>query len=181
MLQRDFPGKNVIEYEVDEDDGKHNGAQAFKLALRQSPDRIIHAEVRDQDANLYVRACTRGHEGSMTTVHVNMLEDVPEAITDMCMMDNRGMDSMRLVRRIAEFVCHIGLELALVEGQRKLVRVGEFEYQGGHVVVRDWIRYSRVKKDWEFPMDITPKFRSRMREAAPEIYNMVTGKRGQNG
>ncbi|WJH37083.1 ATPase, T2SS/T4P/T4SS family [Paenibacillus sp. CC-CFT747] len=97
MLKRDFPDRNIIEYEMDETDPKHSGEQAFKLALRQSPKRIVHAEIRDEDANLYVRACTRGHEGSMTSVHVNQLEDVPEAITDMCMMDGRGMNPDRLV------------------------------------------------------------------------------------
>ncbi|MCD9026010.1 ATPase, T2SS/T4P/T4SS family [Cohnella silvisoli] len=86
MLARDFPDKNVVEYESDEDDPIHGPRQAFKLALRQSPQRICHAEIRDEDANIYVRACTRGHEGSITSVHANGLEDVPDTITDMCMM-----------------------------------------------------------------------------------------------
>ncbi|WP_308636153.1 ATPase, T2SS/T4P/T4SS family [Paenibacillus silvisoli] len=100
MLRRDFPEKNVIEYEADEDDALHRSTQAFKLALRQSPQRIVHAEIRDEDANIYVRACTRGHAGSMTTLHANMLEDVPEAIADMCMLDGRGMNPERLTKRI---------------------------------------------------------------------------------
>jgi len=86
MLARDFPDKNVVEYEAEEDDPMHGPRQAFKLALRQSPQRICHAEIRDEDANIYVRACTRGHEGSITSVHANSLEDVPDAITDMCMI-----------------------------------------------------------------------------------------------
>lgn len=43
-LARDFPDKNVIEYEAEEDDPQHGSRQAFKLALRQSPQRICHAE-----------------------------------------------------------------------------------------------------------------------------------------
>lgn len=46
MLKRDFPGKNIIEYEVDEEDRRHDSQAAFKLALRQSPQRICHAEKR---------------------------------------------------------------------------------------------------------------------------------------
>src|SRR5690606_28516228 len=96
MLKRDYPERNIVEYEVSDDD-KHNANQALKLALRQSPERIIHAEIRDEDANIYVRACTRGHRGSMTTVHANHLEDVPDVIVDMCMLDKRSMDTERLL------------------------------------------------------------------------------------
>lgn len=154
-IKRDFPEKNVIEYEIDEEDQRHDGRQAFKLALRQSPKRICHAEIRDVDANIYVRACTRGHEGSITTVHVNGLEDAPDAITDMCMMDGRGMDPKRLVRRITEYVTQIGLEMAIVNGKRKLVRIGEYEYKDGDVCVRDIVRYNFVSNDWSYPADFS--------------------------
>lgn len=143
MLKRDFPHKNVIEYEVSEHDSLHSGNQAFKLALRQSPKRICHAEIRDDDANIYVRACTRGHEGSLTSVHVNELEDAPDAIADMCMLDGRGMNPARLTKRITEYVTQIGLEMGLVDGKRKLLRIGEYVYDLNRdtVTVRDIVRY----------------------------------------
>lgn len=150
MLGRDFPHKNIIEYEIDEEDERHSGRQAFKLALRQSPRRIVHAEIRDEDANLYVRACTRGHEGSMTTVHINELEDAPAAITDMCMLDGRGMNSERLTKRIADYVTQIGLEMAVVNGKRRLVRIGEYAYAQGEVSVHDIVRYDEERGDWEW-------------------------------
>lgn len=151
MLKRDFPHKNIIEYEIGDDDLHHGGRQAFKLALRQSPRRICHAEIRDLDANIYVRACTRGHEGSVTSIHANELEDVPDAITDMCMLDERGMDPVRLRKRITEFVTQIGFEMAVVEGKRRIVRVGEFGYQDGEVTVREIVKYNSAAKIWEFP------------------------------
>ncbi|MFF2483272.1 ATPase, T2SS/T4P/T4SS family [Paenibacillus sp. NPDC058071] len=151
MLGRDFPAKNVVEYETDEDDPQHGSAQAFKLALRQSPQRIIHAEIRDNDANIYVRACTRGHSGSMTTVHANTLEDVPEAITDMCMLDGRGMNPERLVKRIAEYVTQIGIEMRQVGERRVVARIGEIRYERGSVTVRDWARFEESIGDWVYP------------------------------
>lgn len=175
MIKRDFPNKNVIEYEVDEEDPKHDGAQAFKLALRQSPKRICHAEIRDKDANMYVRACTRGHDGSVTTVHASTLEDAPEAIADMCMMDERGMDPERLVRRIAEYVTHIGLEMAIVNGKRKLVRIGEFEYKDGAVRVRDWVRYSYADDRWLFPMCVSSKAMDRLARFDPAGFREMNG------
>ncbi|WP_219833893.1 ATPase, T2SS/T4P/T4SS family [Paenibacillus sp. R14(2021)] len=151
MLQQDFPEKNVIEYEVDEEDQLHGSGQAFKLALRQSPQRIIHAEIRDEDANIYVRACTRGHAGSMTTLHANTLEDVPEAITDMCMQDGRGMNGDRLMKRITEYVTQIGIEMRFAGGRRRLVRLAEMAWERGEPVVREWAVFDEAAGDWTYP------------------------------
>ncbi|MBJ6361528.1 ATPase, T2SS/T4P/T4SS family [Paenibacillus sp. GCM10012307] len=149
-LRRDFPNKNIVEYETDEEDGLHNAPQAFKLALRQSPQRIIHAEIRDEDANIYVRACTRGHSGSMTTVHANTLEDVPEAITDMCMLDGRAMNPERLMKRITEYVTQVGIEMRQVDGKRRIVRIGGLYWTNGQTEVKEWVHYDRKQGTWVF-------------------------------
>jgi pilus assembly protein CpaF len=153
MLRRTFPEKNVIEYEADEEDPTHDSAQAFKLALRQSPQRIVHAEIRDEDANMYVRACTRGHRGSMTTVHANALEDVPETIADMCMLDGRAVDDNRLVRRITRMVTEVGIEMRIVGGKRRIVRIGRFEWRPDGPHVRDWAMYDPERDDWTIAPD----------------------------
>ncbi|GAB2671048.1 ATPase, T2SS/T4P/T4SS family [Paenibacillus thermoaerophilus] len=148
-LKRDWPNKNIIEYETDESDELHNGKQAFKLALRQSPDRICHAEIRDDDANLYVRACTRGHEGSMTTVHVSCLEDVPEAVAEMCMQDGRPMNAVRLAQRIARYVTQVGLEMGVADGKRRLVRMGQYDVdESGRLSFHEWIVWDRRESCW---------------------------------
>lgn len=149
MISRDYPDRNVIEYEINEDDYLHNSNQAFKLALRQSPERIIHAEIRDDDANIYVRACTRGHRGSMTTVHANHLEDVPEAIVDMCMLDGRGMNAERLAKRITEYVTEVGVQLQYVNGRRILTRIGRMKWHAGQVHIIDWVKYNEAQDHWE--------------------------------
>lgn len=151
MLGRDFPSKNVVEYMTDEEDSYHRSDQAFKLALRQSPQRIIHAEIRDLDANIYVRACTRGHSGSMTTVHANRLEDVPEAITDMCMLDGRGMNAERLAKRITQYVTEVGIEMSYLRGRRVISRIGELCWEDGQTHVRDWVRFDEAMDNWLFP------------------------------
>ena len=153
MLRRTFPDKNVIEYEADEEDPLHDSAQAFKLALRQSPQRIVHAEIRDEDANMYVRACTRGHQGSMTTVHANTLEDVPETIADMCMLDGRAVDDNRLVRRITRQVTEVGIEMRIFGGKRRIVRIGRFEWRPDGPHVRNWAVYDPERDDWTIAPD----------------------------
>lgn len=153
MISRDFPSRNVVEYEVSEDDYLHNSNQAFKLALRQSPQRIIHAEIRDDDANVYVRACTRGHHGSMTTVHANQIEDVPETIVDMCMLDGRGMDATRLAKRITQYVTEIGIQLKFINGRRIITRIGRLYWEDEQVKVRDWVVYDASKDEWQMNID----------------------------
>ncbi|MBB6677959.1 Flp pilus assembly complex ATPase component TadA [Cohnella lubricantis] len=177
-LAKDFPEKNVIEYEAEEDDPLHGSRQAFKLALRQSPQRICHAEIRDEDANIYVRACTRGHEGSITSVHANALEDVPETITDMCMLDGRGMNPTRLTKRIAEMVTQIGFEMRMVGDCRKLVRIGEFAWEGGDVVVRDLARYDDSRDSWELPLDFSARAWERIRRADSAAFERYRRKGG---
>lgn len=169
MLGRDFPEKNIVEYETEEDDPAHRSEQAFKLALRQSPQRIIHAEIRDSDANIYVRACTRGHSGSMTTVHANMLEDVPEAITDMCMLDGRGMNAERLTKRISEFVTEVGIEMRLVNGRRIISRIGELSWENGQTRVHDWVRFDEAMDDWVYPELPSVKAKQRMAAAGDDF------------
>nr|WP_255807674.1 ATPase, T2SS/T4P/T4SS family [Cohnella mopanensis] len=173
MLARDFPDKNVVEYESDEDDPLHGPRQAFKLALRQSPQRICHAEIRDEDANIYVRACTRGHEGSITSVHANGLEDVPDTITDMCMLDGRGMNPISMIRRITEHVTHIGFEMRMVDGVRKLVRVGEFEWCNGAVRVRELVRFEETSGHWVFPEPFSDKALQKISRLDPESYRTI--------
>ncbi len=168
MLKRDFPLKNVIEYEVVDEDRLHSGEQAFKLALRQSPKRICHTEIREQDANLYVRACTRGHEGSITSVHVNELEDVPDAITDMCMLDGRNMNPERLRKRITMYVTQVGIEMAIVGGKRKVVRIGEYAYAEGEVIVNPLFIYDEKKRDWEQSGTLSERTAKRIQSLDPD-------------
>jgi pilus assembly protein CpaF len=174
-LGKDFPSKNVIEYEITEDDELHDGARAFKLALRQSPERICHAEIRDEDANMYVRACTRGHQGSMTTVHCNELEDAPDTIADMCMLDGRQMNAVRLTRRIASYVTQIGVQMAIVGGRRKVVRVGQFVLDQDRIVVRELVRYNDDRGCWEFPEPLDEYYSDQVRRSSPDRYRLLKG------
>lgn len=173
LLGRTFPEKNIVEFETSDEDGVRLGEQAFRLALRQSPERIILAEIRDQEANLYVRACTRGHMGSMTTAHVNTLEDVPDAITDMCMLDKRGMNPERLRRRIARFVTQIGIEMQLVQGMRKIVRIAEISELDGQILVRDLIAYDADSDTWRAVQRISSESSEWIKRHAPEAYSRL--------
>jgi len=87
----------------------------------------------------------------MTTVHASQLEDVPDTIAEMCMMDGRPVNHDRLVQRIAERVTQIGIEMALVDGKRRVVRIGEFYYEEGRVGVRTLYAYNQGAGTWTSP------------------------------
>jgi pilus assembly protein CpaF len=87
----------------------------------------------------------------MTTVHANTLEDVPEAVSDMCMLDGRGMNPERLTKRIAEYVTQVGVELRIVDGRRRICRIGEIGWRNGAVLVNDWVRYDEGSGHWTYP------------------------------
>lgn len=176
QLGKQFPEKNIVEFEAPDDDEMQGGRQAFRLALRQSPERIILAEIRDQEANLYVRSCTRGHTGSMTTAHVNRLEDVPDAITDMCMLDKRGMNPDRLRRRIARFVTQIGIEMKIVAGKRKIVRIGEICEEDGQVYVHDLVVYDYEANTWRRCNRFSQMMSERIRQEARDSYEALMKK-----
>jgi pilus assembly protein CpaF len=48
-------------------------------ALRMRPDRIIVGEVRGGEALDMLQAMNTGHEGSLSTVHANLLTETPSA------------------------------------------------------------------------------------------------------
>ncbi|WP_239696643.1 CpaF/VirB11 family protein [Paenibacillus oryzisoli] len=133
----------------------------------------MYTEIRDEDANLYVRACTRGHEGSLTTVHVSELEDVPDAITDMCMLDGRGMDSKRLTKRITEFVTHIGIEMRVAHGKRKIVRIVEYRYENECVFVTDLACYDNSTDKWSFPGKLSHHASRKIKKGNPIQHSLL--------
>jgi pilus assembly protein CpaF len=89
----------------------------------------------------------------MTTVHANALEDVPEAIADMCMLDGRAVDDNRLVRRITRQVTDVGIEMRIVGGKRRIVRIGRYEWRPDGPHVRDWAVYDPERDDWTIAPD----------------------------
>ena len=86
----------------------------------------------------------------MTTVHANELEDVPEAIVDMCMLDGRAMDPKRLVKRIAQYVTEIGIHLKMINGRRVISRIACIGWENDDVKVRNLVTYDTINNDWQY-------------------------------
>lgn len=68
-LREHYPGRNVFEMEEHPDLG-YPLTMLFRTALRESPDVLILGEIRGQgEGREAIKACTRGHDGSMATIH----------------------------------------------------------------------------------------------------------------
>ncbi|MNV87264.1 hypothetical protein D3C71_1813770 [compost metagenome] len=109
----------------------------------------------------------------MTTVHVSELEDVPDAIADMCMLDGRGMDSKRLTKRITEFVTHIGIEMQVVHGKRKIVRIVEYRYENECVFVTNLALYDNSTAKWSFPGKLSLHASQKVRKVDAGSYALL--------
>lgn len=88
----------------------------------------------------------------------------------MCMLDGRGMNPTRLTKRIAEMVTQIGFEMRLVGHSRKLVRIGEFGWDGTNAFVRELVRYNDQSGEWEMPLGFSDRAWERIRRSDPEGY-----------
>jgi type IV secretion system protein VirB11 len=87
--------------------------QLLKAALRLRPDRILLAEVRDEECLFFLRAAASGHPGSMTTLHAGTCE---EAFAQMALMIRQGpggaglplQEIDRLLRMTVDVVVQFG-------------------------------------------------------------------------
>lgn len=94
-------------------------------ALRMRPDRLIIGEVRGPEAFDMLQAMNTGHEGSMSTIHANRVEDVPFRFADMLAMANVGFtvqSSLQQIKSAIDLIVHTS---RLLDGVRRIVKISE--------------------------------------------------------
>jgi pilus assembly protein CpaF len=89
------------------------------------------------------------------------------------MLDGRGMNPTTMIRRITEHVTHIGLEMRMIGGVRKLVRIGEYEWLDGEIKLRELVRYEEASAQWLFPDSFSDGAMEKIRRIDPEGYRKV--------
>lgn len=81
--------------------GRVSAFEALKSCMRQSPDRIMLAELRGEEAWEYVNSLNTGHPGSITTVHANSAIDTFERIATLVKSSKVGQQlDMAMIRRV---------------------------------------------------------------------------------
>ena len=120
---------HVISLET-RDDNYNNGnlitiRDLVRNSLRMRPDRIIVGEVRGNEAFDMLQAMNTGHEGSLTTLHANGVNDAIYRLESMVLMGEVELP-IRAIREYIESAIDIVIEVKrLADGRRKITNISE--------------------------------------------------------
>lgn len=95
-----------------------------RAALRMRPDRLVVGEVRGGEAFDLLQACNTGHDGSLTTVHANGADAVPERLGALVLVAATGLPLPAVHAQLAtafDLVVHV----ARRAGRRRVETIGE--------------------------------------------------------
>jgi len=111
-------------------------------ALRMRPDRIIVGEVRGDEVLDMLQAMNTGHDGSMTTIHANGIDDAIHRLEMLAGFAGYSGSEVTLRGQIVsgvELLVHVS---RMPHGARKLLAVAEVEgLKDGEVQLRYLFRY----------------------------------------
>ena len=88
-----FPQPNVVRLLYSRDGSGISPVTAKELlvsCLRMKPDRILLAELRDEEAYYYLRNVNSGHPGSITSIHANSAQGAIEQLMLMLRQSSAG-------------------------------------------------------------------------------------------
>jgi len=122
---------HVISLET-RDDNYNNGnlitiRDLVRNSLRMRPDRIIVGEVRGNEAFDMLQAMNTGHEGSLTTLHANSVNDAIYRLESMVLMGEEELP-IKAIREYIESAIDIVIEVKrLSDGRRKVTNISEVD------------------------------------------------------
>ncbi|MGN6696176.1 MAG: ATPase, T2SS/T4P/T4SS family, partial [Aquihabitans sp.] len=110
-------------------------------ALRMRPDRLVVGEVRGPEALDLLTAMNTGHDGSLSTVHANGVDDAVRRLETLVLMAGVGLPAAAVREQLGsaiDFVAHLERSS---DGTRRVVEVAELDLDGdGLPVVRSVAR-----------------------------------------
>jgi pilus assembly protein CpaF len=116
----------------------------LRTALRMRPDRLVVGEVRGSEAVELVQAMNTGHDGSMATVHANSAADAVARVSSLVLQEVPTWPLEAIhdqVRRSIDVVIHVA---RTIDGQRRIVEVGETDLVASGVQLRRLVDRSTV-------------------------------------
>ena len=122
-------GNHVISLET-RNDNYQNGnlvtiRDLVRNSLRMRPDRIIVGEVRGAEAFDMLQAMNTGHEGSLTTLHANSVNDALYRLESMVLMNEVNLP-VKAIREYIESAIDLVIEVKrLSDGRRKITNISE--------------------------------------------------------
>ena len=119
-----------------------------KNALRMRPDRIIVGEVRGGEALDMLQAMNTGHDGSLTTAHVNNPRDALSRLETMVLMAGFEMPIRAIREQVSSAIELILQQSRLKDGSRKITYITEVQHMEGDVITtQDLFRFEQTGMD----------------------------------
>lgn len=168
-LDEAYPDRDVVA--VQEVPGRLSMQEAFRHVLRQTPNVIIVGEARAAEADEMVKACLRGHDGTMGTVHFVGAREAIRGIARMIVIDGRKPAPLELQElEVAEALDVVVQMRGDPEntGRRIVEDVSEVIVDGQQIRLHSLCRWEPVSPDhwwegsWEFPCEPSARLQAKM-------------------
>lgn len=147
-----YPDRDILEMEH-HPELKVTMRDLFRVILRLSPDVIIVGEFRGAGEALEaIRACVRGHDGSMATAHFSSPEEAVRG-TAMLMLEeglNLSLDQ-GMVRVAQAFNVVVQTFTDSERGVKKIVGITEIEEDNGAIGFRPLVKWDPFTRDYLGP------------------------------
>lgn len=163
-----YPDRDIVA--LQEVDGRIDMQTAFRHILRYTPNVIIVGEARGGEADEMVKACLRGHDGTMGTVHTSGVEEAIRGLARMIVIEGRKqvpLDVQELeVAEAFDVVVQMRADPERT-GRRMVEQVSEVMIQDGKIMFRDLCRWAPSPDDWwigdwEFPNQPSPRLQEKL-------------------
>lgn len=127
--------------------------ELVRAAVRMRPDRLVLGECRGPEVRDVLTALNTGHQGGMTTIHANSIEDVPARLQALGML--AGMDRETVSLMAASAFDQVVYMRRLPGGRRVVDSVGDLRLEG------DQLRGVTTKRFWGPGLEDAAKRRGR--------------------
>ncbi len=130
-VELNFRKEHVIQLETKNTNYEKKGEitirDLVRNSLRMRPDRIIVGEVRGSEAFDMLQAMNTGHDGSMTTLHANGVEDALNRLETMILMSEFDLPIKAIRGYINSAIDIIVNTERLSDGKRKVTNISEVD------------------------------------------------------
>jgi pilus assembly protein CpaF len=117
--------------------------ELIDTAARMRPDRLIFGEMRGPEVMRMLQIMSRGHDGSLMTLHAVSPEDALARLEAFCLMANLGLGLVEIRALIASTIGLITFQQRLPNRQRKVMQIVEVRgLEHDRYVLQPLVRYN---------------------------------------
>jgi len=168
LLTEYYPERDIVEIEEHREIGLTMDKQ-FRTVLRYSPDIIIVGEIRGRgEATEAIKACVRGHNGSMATIHFSTSQEAIEGCGKMMLEEglNLPLDIANLWVASA-FNIVIQMFTDTKKGIKKITNITEIKVSNNQIEYNDLVKWQAFGNDyfhgeWIYPNPMSQELVDKM-------------------